>query len=167
MTHPTELSRQAAGLWLQAASLTWKAATFPLDVSLRVTSAVCERMLGARESAGPPEAVAISVSEPQRPAGPSAKQRRRAARGEPTRGEAARRRAARRSAETQAAHETDATPHAGAEIQVAAPWEGYDELSAADVVERLADADDTTRAAVRLYESTHEGREAILHVTEG
>jgi hypothetical protein len=166
MTHPIELSRQAANLWLQAASLTWKAAMLPVDVSLRVAGAAWERMLPERERADLPEPVEIAVAEPPRTAGPSPKQRRRAARGEPTRGQAAQRRAARRDAETQAAQETDATPHAGAEIQVAAPWERYDEMSAADVVQRLADADDTTRAAVRLYEGAHQGREAILHATE-
>jgi hypothetical protein len=166
MTHPAELSRQAADLWLQAASLTWKAATLPIEISVRVADAVCERMLPERERADLAEPVGIAVAEPPRPAGPSQKQRRRAARGEPTRGQAARRRAAQRTVETQAAQETDTARHAGAEVQVAAPWEGYDELSAADVVQRIADEDDTTRAAVRLYEGANQAREAILHATE-
>jgi hypothetical protein len=102
-----------------------------------------------------------------RPVTPSPKQRRRAARNEPTRGQAARRRTERRDAETQAALETDAQPHAGAEVEVVAPWEGYDDMPAAEVVQRLADSDDTTRAAVRLYERSREAREAVLHATDG
>ena len=137
MTHPFELSRQATNLWLQAASLTWRAATLPLDVSLRVAGAVYERMLPGGERAEAPEPVQAAVAEPARAARPAPKQRRRSA------------------------------PTTGAEVRVAAPWEGYEQMSAADVVQRLADADETTRAAVRLYEAANQEREAILHATEG
>jgi hypothetical protein len=138
MTNPIDLSLQATHLWLRAASLTWKAATLPLEVSARVAGAMCERALGVRERADGPAPVQVAV--PQQPP--------------------------RREAEAAVLHETDTAPHVGAEIEVVEPWEGYGALSAADVVQRLADVDDTTRAAVRLYESTHQSREAILHATE-
>jgi hypothetical protein len=35
-----------------------------------------------------------------------------------------------------------------------------------EVLGRLADADETLLAAVRLYESTHENRQAVLLATE-
>ena len=69
--------------------------------------------------------------------------------------------------EEAAAQPTDGLPHAGPEIEVAEPWEGYAAMQVVDVLNRLSGADDTTRAAVRLYELAHEHREAILHVTEG
>jgi hypothetical protein len=189
MTNPIDLSMRAAGLWLRAASLGIKAATVPLEVTARAAGSLAER---ATEPARPvpipvapdvpdvPDAVV--VSEPPKPIArkpaarrgttaakattASPKQRRRTTRGKPTRGQAARRRGAQRTTETAAAQQTDAAPHVGAEIQVVEPWEGYAAMPAADVVGRLADADDTTRAAVRLYESAHEGREAVLHATE-
>jgi hypothetical protein len=165
MTHPIELSLQAANLWLRAASLTVKAATIPLRVSAHVAEAVCER---ATAPAGEPHAVAEPArpARPPRASAPSAKQRRRAARGEPTPGQAAELRRARRVAEARDVQETDAIPAPGAEVQVAEPWEGYAALSAADVLARLAEADATTRAAARLYELAHERREAVLHATE-
>jgi hypothetical protein len=166
MTNPIDLSLQAAHLWLRAASLTWKAAVLPLEVSARVAGAMCERALAVRERSEVPEPVGVAVTEPTPATGPSPKQRSRAARREPTSGQAAQQRSARREAEAREAQETDTAPHAGAEVEVAEPWEGYDALSAADVVQRLVDVDDTTRAAVRLYENTHEGREAILHATD-
>ena len=113
-----------------------------------------------------PEPVGVDVTEPM-PATARARKRRRAARREPTPGQAAQQRSARREAEAREAQETDTAPHAGAEVEdPREPWEGYDALSAADVVQRLVDVDNTTRAAVRLYENTHEGREAILHATD-
>jgi hypothetical protein len=111
----------------------------------------------------PPAAVVVEEAPPE----PSPKQRRRAARREPTRGQASRQRRARAEQEEEAAQPTDGLPHAGPEIEVAEPWEGYADMQVVDVLNRLSGADDTTRAAVRLYELAHEHREAILHVTEG
>jgi hypothetical protein len=156
MTDPIDLSLRAASLWLRAASLGVKAAAIPLEATARV--------VGARRPGPTPPPATPGPTPP--PATPSPKQRRRSARGEPTPGQAARRRGAQRRAETAAARQTDAAPHVGAEVQVAEPWDGYAGMTVADVLQRLADADDTTRAAVRLYEHAHERREAVLHVTE-
>ena len=57
--------------------------------------------------------------------------------------------------------------HAGAEVHVDAPWEGYDEMSLQEVLARLRDADEAAVAVVRLYESQHENRQAILLATGG
>ena len=51
---------------------------------------------------------------------------------------------------------------AGATITVAAPWSGYDKMGAQDVVERVRDADDATKAAVVLYESQGRNRKTVL-----
>ena len=56
--------------------------------------------------------------------------------------------------------------HAGPEVHLAPPWEGYDEMALDEVLARLADADETTLAAVRLYESRGESRQAILLATD-
>ena len=55
---------------------------------------------------------------------------------------------------------------AGPEVHLAAPWEGYDAMALDEVLGRLADADETLLAAVRLYESRGEARQAILLATE-
>jgi len=157
MTNPIDLSLRAADLWLRAASLGVRAATVPLEMAARAAGGAAHR------ATDPPRSVG---QRPAAEAPPSPKQRRRAARREPTRGQAARRRGAQRAAQAAAAQETDGARRAGAEVQVAEPWEGYAGMPAAAVLERLADADDTTRAAVRLYESAHDEREAVLHATE-
>jgi hypothetical protein len=174
MTNPIDLSMQAAGLWFRAASLTVKVAVLPLEVSARVAGAMCERMAAVvaspERTAPEPVEVAVAVPEPRvrpsRRSAPSPKQRRRAARGEPTPGQAARGRRARSEAEAQAAQETDTLPSPGAEVQVDEPWEGYAAMPVVDVLARLQDADAATRAAARLYELAHDGREAVLHATE-
>jgi hypothetical protein len=83
----------------------------------------------------------------------------------PTRGEAAAIREANREAEGQAASAGPAEG-AGPHIHVEAPWDGYDAMPLDAVLARLADADETLLAAVRLYESTHESRQAVLLATE-
>jgi hypothetical protein len=45
------------------------------------------------------------------------------------------------------------------------PWDGYDRMSAAQVVQRLSGADAATRAAVRLYESAGRNRKTVLRAT--
>jgi hypothetical protein len=57
--------------------------------------------------------------------------------------------------------------HAGPEIHVAPPWQGYDEMPLHDILARLEDADEAAVAVVRLYESQHENRQAILLATGG
>jgi len=51
---------------------------------------------------------------------------------------------------------------AGAELHVQEPWEGYRHLSAADVIDRLAAADESALAVVELYEAAHRRRQSVL-----
>jgi hypothetical protein len=85
----------------------------------------------------------------------------------PTRGEAAAIREAQRETEG-TAPVASAGPDTGAgpEIHIEPPWPGYDEMALDEVLARLAGADETLVAAVRLYESGHESRQAILLATE-
>ena len=46
------------------------------------------------------------------------------------------------------------------------PWPGYDEMTAANVVERLRDGDDETAHRVRDYEREHKGRTSVLRAAE-
>jgi hypothetical protein len=58
--------------------------------------------------------------------------------------------------------EDGAEDGAGAELHVEAPWDGYDELTAADIRDRLAAASPAEAAAVELYETTHKNRSSVL-----
>src|SRR4051812_21729879 len=162
MLNPIHLTVRGVGLGLCATVFSVKAFAFPIKLGVHVGGAVLHRDDPPPE---PPHPAAVVVEEA--PPEPSPKERRRAARREPTRGQAQRQRRARAEEEQEAAQPTDGLPHAGPEIEVAEPWEGYAEMQVVDVLNRLSGADDTTRAAVRLYELAHEHREAILHVTEG
>jgi hypothetical protein len=55
-----------------------------------------------------------------------------------------------------------ASEGAGAELHVMEPWEGYRRLTAADIIDRLSTADDSTLAVVELYETTHKRRQTVL-----
>jgi ferritin-like metal-binding protein YciE len=81
----------------------------------------------------------------------------------PTRAEAAAVREAEREAETPV--ETEGAADPGAEVHVDAPWEGYDEMKATDVVARVRTADAATRAMVRLYEAGNKARKSVLDAT--
>jgi ferritin-like metal-binding protein YciE len=61
--------------------------------------------------------------------------------------------------------ETEGAADPGAEVHVDAPWDGYDQMKAADVVARVKEADDATRAIVRLYEAGNKGRKSVLDAT--
>lgn len=50
----------------------------------------------------------------------------------------------------------------GATIRIDEPWEGYGEMTAPDVVDRLAVADSAQLAAVKLYEGMHRNRRSVL-----
>ncbi len=52
---------------------------------------------------------------------------------------------------------------AGAEVHVAEPWEGYRQLRAADVVDRITGADSAALAAVELYELSSRRRQTVLN----
>jgi hypothetical protein len=58
--------------------------------------------------------------------------------------------------------EQGAEEGAGAEVHVDPPWAGYDEMSAADIRDRLQAEDASVAAAVTLYEASRKGRSSVL-----
>ena len=50
----------------------------------------------------------------------------------------------------------------GASVRVAEPWRGYGQMTADDVVDRLAAAGPEELAAVELYERLHRSRRTVL-----
>ena len=55
----------------------------------------------------------------------------------------------------------------GASVHVEGePFPGYDALRAPEIVARLQDADESTRAIVRLYEQSNKQRKTVLDATE-
>ncbi|HEV3000072.1 MAG TPA: hypothetical protein VGW75_04965 [Solirubrobacteraceae bacterium] len=63
--------------------------------------------------------------------------------------------------------ETEGAADPGATLRVDAPWDGYDKLRAPEIVARVRESDDATKAVVRLYEQTHKKRKSVLAATEG
>jgi hypothetical protein len=55
---------------------------------------------------------------------------------------------------------------AGAELRVEPPWDGYEELTARDVVDRLAIASPAVLAVVELYERAHRDRRTVIAAVE-
>ena len=55
---------------------------------------------------------------------------------------------------------------AGAELHVTEPWQRYDALSAADIVDRLATQDRAALSVLLLYERTHRARKTVLEAAE-
>ena len=47
-----------------------------------------------------------------------------------------------------------------------APWPGYDAHPAAEVVKRVRQGDEATRAVVLLDERTHKGRKSVIAAAE-
>ena len=132
---------------------------------------------GAAETAGAPDPTVADSTRRQRTA-PGGERRAvdvapkpAAARHTPeiTKGEAGRVREVQREAEASA--DEDAAASVGsaapaASLRVDAPWEGYEKMRAPDVVTRLKASDETVKAVVRLYESTHKKRKSILDATK-
>ena len=58
--------------------------------------------------------------------------------------------------------EAGAEDGAGPELTVEAPWDGYDQMTAADIRDRLAAATAVEAAAVELYESTGKNRRTVI-----
>src|SRR3954447_2803973 len=54
----------------------------------------------------------------------------------------------------------------GSTIEVQAPWSGYDEHSAAEVIKRVRSGDEATRAVVLLYERSHRNRKSVIAAAE-
>jgi hypothetical protein len=57
--------------------------------------------------------------------------------------------------------DTDADPSATLRV-VDPPWEGYDAMRANEVVARLKEVDESTRAVALLYEQSHRARKRVL-----
>jgi hypothetical protein len=62
--------------------------------------------------------------------------------------------------------EPGAEEGAGAEVHVAEPWDGYAQMNAKQVIERLTGASPAELAAVQLYESGNRGRETVIAAVE-
>ncbi len=62
--------------------------------------------------------------------------------------------------------EAGAEDGAGPELHVAPPWDGYDEMTAADIRDRLSAATPVEAAAVELYEATGKSRRTVLDAAE-
>ena len=58
--------------------------------------------------------------------------------------------------------ETGGADSVGAQVHVAEPWAGYDEMRLDEVLARLQDATEVELAIVAAYEREHEAREPIL-----
>ncbi|MFA9270681.1 MAG: hypothetical protein ACEQSX_07980 [Baekduiaceae bacterium] len=58
--------------------------------------------------------------------------------------------------------ESEGAASPGAQLRVDAPWDGYEHMKAADIVDRLVVADAAQKAVVRLYEQQHRGRKSVL-----
>jgi hypothetical protein len=58
--------------------------------------------------------------------------------------------------------EEGAEDGAGPELTVEEPWDGYDQMTAADIRDRLSAATAVEAAAVELYESTEKNRRTVI-----
>jgi hypothetical protein len=55
---------------------------------------------------------------------------------------------------------------AGAEVEIAEPWEGYDRMKAAEIEQRLVDASDELVVVVQLYEANGRNRQTVLRAAD-
>jgi hypothetical protein len=55
---------------------------------------------------------------------------------------------------------------AGAQIEIAEPWQGYDRMTVAEIVDQLSAAEVEAAAAVRLYEAAGRARTGVLEAAE-
>jgi hypothetical protein len=62
--------------------------------------------------------------------------------------------------------EEGAEDGAGAEVHVAEPWEGYRQMHADDVIDRITGASAAELAAVQLYESAGGRRQTVLSAVQ-
>jgi hypothetical protein len=62
--------------------------------------------------------------------------------------------------------EEGAEDGAGPELHVDPPWDTYDQMTAADIRDRLTAASPVEAAAVELYEATHKSRRTVLDAAE-
>jgi hypothetical protein len=52
-------------------------------------------------------------------------------------------------------------------IEVHAPWSGYDNQPAAEVIRRIRAGDEATKAVALLYERGHKGRQSVIRAAGG
>jgi hypothetical protein len=62
--------------------------------------------------------------------------------------------------------EPGAQDGAGAQVRVDEPWDGYDQLQAPDIINRLSSASTAELAAVELYELSGRQRQSILEAVQ-
>ncbi|HEY2260773.1 MAG TPA: hypothetical protein VGH45_13715, partial [Solirubrobacteraceae bacterium] len=62
--------------------------------------------------------------------------------------------------------EPGAEDGAGAEVHVAEPWDGFRQMAADDVIDRISGASAAELAAVELYELSHRNRRTVLAAVE-
>lgn len=62
--------------------------------------------------------------------------------------------------------EPGAEDGAGAQVRVDPPWDGYERMSAKDVIARVASADSAQLAAAQLYESANRRRQTVMNAIE-
>jgi hypothetical protein len=62
--------------------------------------------------------------------------------------------------------EPGAEDGAGAQVNIAEPWNGYARMNAQDIIERAPVANPAELAAVLLYEAAHRNRETVLAAVE-
>jgi hypothetical protein len=62
--------------------------------------------------------------------------------------------------------EAGAEEGAGAQVHVDEPWEGYGGMTAAQIRDRLANADAEVAAVVKLYEAANKGRRSVIETAD-
>jgi hypothetical protein len=62
--------------------------------------------------------------------------------------------------------EEGAEDGAGPELHIDPPWDGYDQMTAPQITDRLAAGDAVLAAAVDLYETTHKSRRTVIEAAE-
>jgi hypothetical protein len=128
--------------------ITYRAAKLGIDV-LRAIAGLLEREEEAKAPA-PQAPVTVAVPEPavvvEEPPAPAPEPRHV-------------------DSEPELSYQAGPAEDVGAEVRVEAPWEGYDRMRAADIVDRLRVADEATRAVVRLYEQQGKARSSVLAAT--
>jgi hypothetical protein len=188
---PVDLARSGAGMMLRLNATAWRLVPGPGQAVARVLDVLADVIAPAHQERiaqpSPParEAAVTQAAPPPAPAGPvegeppstpiiTEAERRRAHRvpvkeADLDRAEAARIRALRRQVEDDPPDAVlTAGPKAdpGPEIRVAEPWDGYDAMSAAEIVRRVRAAPPALAGIVELYERRHGRRATVLTAAE-
>jgi hypothetical protein len=62
--------------------------------------------------------------------------------------------------------EEGAEEGAGPELEIEEPWDGYDQMTAAEIRDRLTAGTAELAAAVELYEAAGKGRSSVLEAAQ-